>query len=177
MFHRNIHKYRFKKKSALKFPEFWILKMLFIFLHIILPMLEWSLRCDFATFLYTCIIKISKKMLKVNLNLWFLILKVTLLVSNFSHNCPQNLIQSTIIKVFWSNLVIWILLLIYGHKWTYIWACCNHYGTFLNMQSTVLYAVLVVTFIFKNLMKLVFEIFDHISKFWLFDQIIWVTWY
>ena len=38
---RNIRKYRFKKKSVLKFPYFWIWKILFIFLHIGLPMLEW----------------------------------------------------------------------------------------------------------------------------------------
>ena len=39
-FTRNIRKYRFKKKSVLKLPKFWMWKMLFTFLHIILPMLE-----------------------------------------------------------------------------------------------------------------------------------------
>ena len=70
--------------------------MLFIFLHIILPMLEWSLRCDFTIFLCTCIIKISLNMLKLlemNINLWFLILKVALLNrkgGNFVSGCLQK---------------------------------------------------------------------------------------
>ena len=39
-FTRNICKYRFKKKSILKLPKFWMWKMLFTFLRIILPILE-----------------------------------------------------------------------------------------------------------------------------------------
>ena len=58
-FTRNIHKYRFKKKSVLKFPEFSFWKMLFAFLSKILSMLVRSLRLTYNTMKYTFIIKIS----------------------------------------------------------------------------------------------------------------------
>ena len=48
-FTRNIHKYSFKKKSVLKFPEFSSWKMLFAFLSKILSMLVRSWRLSYNT--------------------------------------------------------------------------------------------------------------------------------
>ena len=82
-FTRIIRKYRFKKKSVLKFPEFSIWKRLLPFLQKILSMLPWEWMRHFTTFLCTCIIKMSYnilKLLEVDRNhLWFVILKVSLI--------------------------------------------------------------------------------------------------
>ena len=57
--HKLKSNYRFKKKSALKFPKFCVWKMLQVFLSQILSMLVRSWRLTYNTLIGTCIIKIS----------------------------------------------------------------------------------------------------------------------
>ena len=85
--------------------------MLSVFLHQILPILEWSLMSDFTIFLCTFIIKISLnvlKLLKVDLNLWFLILKVDLLFINWIL-CTKGSYLVNLKKLTWTKMLLLLI--------------------------------------------------------------------